>query len=115
MATKPGSIPGRGTKHPQQVRALNPIPKGRIMSKTFKTDPWDVKEARGVARHPREFRREHSLHTRHTRDLSKRIRARERREMERITRDLEAWESYYPTGATLREFETSTNKAGWQY
>jgi hypothetical protein len=82
------------------------------MSKTFKTDPWDVKEARGVAWHPREFRRERSLYTR---DLSKRIRARERREMERITRDLEAWESYYPTGATLREFETSTNKAGRQY
>lgn len=82
------------------------------MSKTYKTDPWDVKEARSVAWHPREFRREH---TRHTRDLSKRIRARERREMERITRDLDAWESYYPTGATLREFETSTNKAGWEY
>lgn len=101
MATKPGSIPGRGTMHPQQVRAHNPIPKGTIMSKTYKTDPWDVKEARGVAWHPR--------------DLSKRIRARERREMERITRDLEAWESYYPTGATLREFETSTNKDGRQY
>lgn len=97
MATKPGSIPGRGTKHPQQVRALNPIPKGKIMSKTYKTDPWDVKEARGATRHPREFHRE-------------RIRARERREMERITRDLDAWESYYPTGATLREFETTTNK-----
>lgn len=82
------------------------------MSKTYKTDPWDVKEARGVAWHPHEFRREHS---RHTRDLSKHIRARERREMARITRDLEAWESYYPTGATLREFGTSTNKAGWQY
>lgn len=75
------------------------------MSKTYKTDPWDVKEARGVAWHPREFRR----------DLSKRIRARERREMARITHDLEAWESYYPTGATLREFETATNKDGWQY
>lgn len=78
------------------------------MSKTYKTDPWDVKEARGVVCHPREFRRERSLYTR---DLSKRIRARERREMERITRDLEAWESYYPTGA----FETATNKDGWQY
>ena len=66
------------------------------MSKTYKIDPWDVKEARGV--------------TWHTGDQSKRIRARERREMERITRDLEAWESYYPTGATLREFETATNK-----
>ena len=52
------------------------------MSKTFKTDPWDVKEARGIQWHPREFRREHSLYTRHTRDLSKRIRARERREMD---------------------------------
>lgn len=71
------------------------------MSKTYKTDPWDVKETRGVTWHPR--------------DLSKRIRARERREMERITRDIEAWESYYPTGATLREFETTTNKDGWQY
>lgn len=71
------------------------------MSKTYKTDPWDVKE---VHRHPREFHRERSLHTR---DLSKRIRARERREMERIT---EAWESYYPIGTTLREFETPTNK-----
>lgn len=85
------------------------------MSKTFKTDPWDVKEARGAAWHHREFRRERSLYTRHTRDLSKRIRARERREMARITRDLEAWESYYPTGATLHEFETSTNKTGWEY
>jgi len=85
------------------------------MSKTYKTDPWAVKEARGAAPRPREFRRERSLYTRHTRDLSKRIRARERREMERITHDLEAWESYYPTGATLREFETATNKDGWQY
>ena len=75
------------------------------MSKTYKTDPWDVKETRNT----REFRREH------TRDLSKRIRARERREMERITRDLDAWESYYPTGATLREFETATSNDGWQY
>lgn len=82
------------------------------MSKTYKTDPWDVKEARGVAWHPREFRRQGSPYTR---DLSKRIRARERREMERITRDLDAWESYYPTGATLRESETATNKDGWQY
>lgn len=88
--------------HPQQVRAHNTMLKGTIMSKTYKTDP-------------REFRREASLYTRHTRDLSKRIRARERREMDRIARDLEAWESYYPTGATLREFETSTNKDGWQY
>ena len=83
------------------------------MSKTYKTDPWDVKEARGVAWHPREFRREASPNTRHTRDLSKRIRARERREMDRITRDLEAWENYYPTGATLREFDSLTNAHAW--
>lgn len=79
------------------------------MSKTYKTDPWDIKEARGVTWHPREFHREHSLYTR---DLSKRIRARERREMDRITRAIEAWESYYPTGATPRELET---KDGRQY
>lgn len=65
------------------------------MSKTYKTDPWDVKETR-------------ELHRKHTRDLSKRIRARDRREMERITRDLDAWESYYPTGTTLRELQTTT-------
>ena len=79
------------------------------MSKTYKTDPWDVKEVRGVAWHPREFRREHSLYTRHTRDLSKRIRARERREMDRIIRDIEAWGDYVPSGTTLREFDTLTN------
>lgn len=65
------------------------------MSKTYKTDPWDVKETR-------------ELHREHARDLSKRIRARDRREMERITRDLDAWESYYPTGTTLRELQTTT-------
>ena len=80
------------------------------MSKTYKTDPWDVKEARGVAWHPREFRREHSLHTR---DLSKRIRARERREMDRILRDMEAWGDYIPSGTTLREFDTMTNAHAW--
>lgn len=80
------------------------------MSKTYKTDPWYVKEARGVAWHPREFRREH---TRHPRDLSKRIRARERREMDRITRDIEAWGDYVPSGTTLREFETLTNAHAW--
>ena len=85
------------------------------MSKTYKTDPWDVKEERGAAWHPREFARTGSAYTKHHRDLSKRIRARERREMERITRDLEAWESYYPTGATLREFEATTNKDEWQH
>ena len=71
-----------------------------------------MKEARGVAWHPREFRRERSLYTR---DLSKRVRARERREMQRITHDVESWDSYYPTGATLLELETATNKDGWQY
>lgn len=78
------------------------------MAHTFKTDPWHVKEARGTAWSPREFRREHSMFTRHNRDISKRIRARERREMERITRDLSVWDEYYPTGATLREFATVT-------
>lgn len=68
------------------------------MAHTFKTDPWHVKEARGAAR----------------RDLSKRIRARERREMERIARDIEAWGDYFPSGATLREFATDTNRDGWQ-
>lgn len=72
------------------------------MAHTFKTDPWHVKEARGVAWHPSEFRRDHSPYTKVRRDLSKRIRARERREMERITRDMEALEGYYPSGATLR-------------
>lgn len=80
------------------------------MAHTYKTDPDHVKEARGEAWHPSQFRREHSLYTRHTRDLSKRIRARERREMDRILRDMEAWGDYIPTGATLREFETDTNK-----
>lgn len=76
------------------------------MSKTYKTDPWHVKEARGAAWHPREFPREHSPYTR---DLSKRIRARERREMNRIIRDMEAWDDYVPSGTTLREFDTLTN------
>lgn len=65
------------------------------MSKTYKTDPWDVKESRGAAWHPL--------------DLSKRLRARERREMARIAQDLEAWEAYYPTGAALREFKTAAD------
>lgn len=85
------------------------------MAHTFKTDPWHVKEARGVAWHPSEFRREHSLFTKHRRDLPKRIRARERREMERIARNMEAWDGYYPTGATLREFAADTDRLGWQY
>lgn len=65
------------------------------MAHTYKTDPWHVKEARGVAWHPSEFRREHSPYTTHRRDLSKRIRARERREMARIARDMEAWDMLY--------------------
>lgn len=85
------------------------------MAHTFKTDPWHVKEARGATWHPSEFRREHSPYTKARRDLSKRIRARERREMERITRDIEAWGDYFPTGATLREFSSDTNRDGWQY
>ncbi len=79
------------------------------MAHTYKTDPWHVKEARGTAWHPSEFAREGSAYTRHRRDLSKRIRARERREMDRIARDLEAWEGYYPTGnSVIREFDTAT-------
>lgn len=66
------------------------------MSKTYS---WDVKETHGATWH----------HSPYTRDPRKRLRARERREMERI---IEAWESYYPTEATLREFETATNKEG---
>lgn len=83
------------------------------MAHTFKTDPWHVKEARGEACHPTQFAREHSAYTSHRRDLSKRIRARERREMDRIARDIEAWESYYPTGATLREFNRETDSHAW--
>lgn len=85
------------------------------MAHTFKTDPWHVKKARGEAWHPSEFAREHSPYTAHRRDLSKRIRARERREMERIARDIEAWGDYYPTGATLREFAADTDRDSWQY
>lgn len=44
------------------------------MAHTFKTDPWHVKETRGVAWHPSEFAREHSPYTKARRDLSKRIR-----------------------------------------
>lgn len=68
------------------------------MAHTFKTDPWHVKEAR-VASHA------HSPYTKARRD-----RARERREMDRITRDMEAWGDYFPTGATLREFATDTER-----
>lgn len=84
------------------------------MAHTYKTDPWHVKEARGTAWHPREFARDGSAYTAHRRDLSKRIRARERREMERIMRDIEAWEEYYPTGATLREYNRETDSHAWQ-
>lgn len=84
------------------------------MAHTYKTDPWDVKEARGEAWHPSQFARDRSGYTRHTRDLSKRIRARERREMDRIMRDLEAWGGYYPTGnSVIREFDTETNAHTW--
>nr|DAV60819.1 MAG TPA: hypothetical protein [Caudoviricetes sp.] len=85
------------------------------MAHTFKTDPWHVKEARGVAWHPTQFAREHSPYTKARRDIAKRIRARERREMDRIARDMEAWGDYFPTGATLREFATDTNRDGWQF
>lgn len=83
------------------------------MAHTYKTDPWHVKEARGVAWHPARFAREHSPYTKARRDIAKRIRARERREMERIARDMEAWGDYYPTGATLREFNGETDSHAW--
>ena len=84
------------------------------MSKTYKTDPWDVKEARGEAWNHSQFARYGSAYTAHRRDLSKRIRARERREMDRILRDLEAWEGYVPTGdSIIREFDTATNAHAW--
>ena len=83
------------------------------MAHTYKTDPYCVKEARGEEWAPTQFRREHSVFTRHTRGPSKRIRARERREMERIARDMKAWDGYYPTGATLREFAADTDRLGW--
>ena len=85
------------------------------MAHTFKTDPWHVKEARGAAWHPTQFARGSSMLTKHRRDISKRIRARERREMDRIARDMEAWEGYYPTGATLRQFNGETDRDSWQY
>lgn len=81
------------------------------MAHTYKTDPDWVKEARGEAWRPSQFARYGSAHTR---DLSKRIRARERREMDRIMRDLEAWEGYVPTGSSvIREFDTATNAHAW--
>lgn len=75
------------------------------MAHTYKTDPDWVKEARGEAWHPSQFARYGSAYTR---DLSKRVRARERREMDRIMRDIEAWEGYAPTGnSVIREFDTA--------
>lgn len=83
------------------------------MAHTYKTDPDYVKEARGEAWHPTQFPRTASSYTKHRRDLSKRIRARERREMNRILRDMEAWGDYIPSGATLREFDTMTDAHAW--
>lgn len=84
------------------------------MAHTYKTDPYWVKEARGEAWRPSQFARYGSGYTRNRRDLSKRIRARERREMDRIMRDLEAWEGYVPTGnSVIREFDTETNAHAW--
>lgn len=84
------------------------------MARTYKTDPDYVKEARGEAWHPSQLARCGSRYTRHTRDLSKRIRARERREMDRIMRDIEAWEDYTPMGnSVIREFDTATNAHAW--
>lgn len=83
------------------------------MAHTYKTDPDYVKEARGEDWHPSQFARTGSAYTKHHRDLSKRIRARERREMDRILRDMEAWGDYVPTGKTLREFDTMTNAHTW--
>ena len=83
------------------------------MAHTFKTDPDWVKEARGEAWRPSRFARYGSGYTW---DLSKRIRARERREMDRIMRDLEAWEDYVPTGnSVIREFDVETNAHSWMY
>lgn len=61
------------------------------MAHTFKTDPDWIKEAR----HPYQL-----AHTTHRRGLSKRIRASERREMDRILRDMEA------SDTTLQELTT---------
>lgn len=84
------------------------------MAHTYKTDPDWVKEARGEAWRPSQSARYGSAHTAHRRDLSKRIRARERREMDRIMRDMEAWEVYYPTGSSvIREFDSQTDAHAW--
>ena len=85
------------------------------MAHTYKTDPWHVKESRGAAWHPAQFAREHPPYTSHRRDIAKRIRARERREMERIARDMESWGDYYPTGATLREFASDSDRDSRQF
>lgn len=83
------------------------------MAHTYKTDPDYVKEARGEAWHPTQFPRTSNPYTKHRRDLSKRIRARERREMDRILREMEVWGDYIPSGTTLREFDTLTNAHAW--
>ena len=79
------------------------------MAHTFKTDPWDIKEAHGEDWRSSQFARERSVYTKRRHDLSKRIRARDRREMDRILRDMEACGNYIPTGATLLEFDTTTD------
>lgn len=83
------------------------------MAHTYKTDPDYVKEARGEGGLPSRFARVGNPFTRHRRDLSKRVRARERREMDRILRDMEAWGDYVPSGETLREFDTLTDAHAW--
>ena len=78
------------------------------MAHTYKTDPDWVKEARGEAWRHSQSARYGSAYTTHRRDLLKRVRARERREIDRIMRDLEAWEGYVPTGnSMIREFDTA--------
>lgn len=59
------------------------------MAHTYKTDPWHVKEARGAAWHPT-----HSPYTFHRRDLSKRIRARERRFLSALVGRVD-WDALY--------------------
>ena len=82
-----------------------------IMAHTYKTDPDWVKEARVEAGHPSQFARYGSAYAAHRRDLSRRIRARERREMDRIMRDIEAWEGYVPMGNS--EFDTAHAWVGY--
>ena len=68
------------------------------MAHTYKTDPDWVKEARGEAWHPSQFGRYGSAYTATAGTCRRRIRARERREMDRIMRDIEAWEGLRPHG-----------------